>query len=147
MAVKTLADVRNRNLLKTQGFVDGKWTNAISGKTFDVVDPASLDILARLPEMGKDDTEAAIAAAHTAFETFKETTARERARMLRKWNDLCLQNIDDLALILSLENGKTLAEARGEVLYGASFIEWFSGEAERLALAVCTNPLISHSCV
>jgi succinate-semialdehyde dehydrogenase/glutarate-semialdehyde dehydrogenase len=123
MAVKTLADVRNKSLLRNQGFIDGKWV--------DVVDPASLDKLASIPEMGTEDTVAAVETAHSAFKTFKETKARERARLLRRWNDLCLQNIDDLALNLSLENGKTLAEARGEVVYGASFIEWFTGEAER----------------
>ncbi|KAK5401755.1 hypothetical protein LTR06_010862 [Exophiala xenobiotica] len=131
MAVKTLADVRNKSLLRNQGFIDGRWVDAISGRTFDVVDPASLDKLASIPEMGTEDTVAAVEAAHSAFKTFKDTTARERARLLRRWNDLCLQNIEDLALILSLENGKTLAEARGEVVYGASFIEWFAGEAER----------------
>jgi succinate-semialdehyde dehydrogenase/glutarate-semialdehyde dehydrogenase len=87
--------------------------------------------IATIPEMGAEDTALAVQAAHEAFQSFKKTTARERARMLRKWNDLCLAHIDDLALILTLENGKTLTEAKGEVTYAASFLEWFAGEAER----------------
>ena len=107
-------------------------TKAQSGKTFDVIDPATLNKIATLPEMEKKETADAIEAAHGAFKTFKKTSARERARMLRKWSDLCLANADDLALIMCLENGKTLAEAKGEVVYGASFLEWFAGEAERV---------------
>ncbi|KAH7370222.1 succinate-semialdehyde dehydrogenase [Rhexocercosporidium sp. MPI-PUGE-AT-0058] len=81
--------------------------------------------------MGAVDAALAVDAAHEAFQTFKKTTGRERARMLRKWNDLNLKHIDDLALILTLENGKTLTEAKGEVMYATSFLEWFAGEAER----------------
>lgn len=106
--------------------------DAASGKTFDVYDPATLDKIATIPEMGRDDTNRAIEAAHAAFKDYKKTTPRQRARWLRKWFDLCNEHIDDLALILCLENGKTLAEAKGEVTYAASFLEWFSGEAERV---------------
>jgi succinate-semialdehyde dehydrogenase/glutarate-semialdehyde dehydrogenase len=77
------------------------------------------------------DTEVAIAAAHEAFQTYKKTTGRQRAGWLRRWYNLCLEHIDDLALILTLENGKPLAEAKGEVTYAASFLNWFAGEAER----------------
>jgi succinate-semialdehyde dehydrogenase/glutarate-semialdehyde dehydrogenase len=86
---------------------------------------------ATLPEMTAADTDTAIQAAHTAFQTYKKTPARQRARWLRKWADLCLEHADDLALILTLENGKPLTEAKGEVTYAASFLEWFAGEAER----------------
>ncbi len=130
---QSLDGVKNSSLLKDGGFINGKWvTKSHSSRTFDVADPATLKKLITLPEMGKHETAAAIQAAHEAFKTFKNTSARERARLLRKWSDLCLQNADDLALILCLENGKTLAEAKGEVLYGASFLEWFAGEAERV---------------
>lgn len=98
--------------------------NAASGATFDVLDPATLETIATLPEMGKEDTDRAVEAAHEAFKTYKKTTARQRARWLRKWSDLCLEHADDLALILTLENGKTLTESKGEVIYGASFYEW-----------------------
>lgn len=82
--------------------------------------------------MGAIDVDNAVEAAHTAFLTYKTTSARQRARWLRKWSDLCLENIDDLALILTLENGKPLGEAKGEITYAASFLEWFAGEAERV---------------
>ncbi|KAF7556031.1 hypothetical protein G7Z17_g1704 [Cylindrodendrum hubeiense] len=119
----SLNDVQRKDLLQTRGLINGEWVDAISGSCFDVLDPASLNKLATLPEMGKEDTEKAIEAAHTAFATFKKTSSRQRARWLRKWNDLCLEHLEDLALILSLEKGKTIAEGRAEVTYGASFLE------------------------
>ncbi|EXJ66363.1 succinate-semialdehyde dehydrogenase (NADP+) [Cladophialophora psammophila CBS 110553] len=132
MAPKTLSDLKRKDLFQTKGYINESWVDAASGKTFDVYDPATLDKIATLPEMGAEDTNKAIEAAHEAFQTFKKTSARQRARWLRKWSDLCLENIDDLALILTLENGKTLVEAKGEVTYAASFLEWFAGEAERV---------------
>ncbi|OAP64338.1 hypothetical protein AYL99_00310 [Fonsecaea erecta] len=132
MAPKTLNDLKRKDLFQTKGYINDSWVDAASGKTFDVYDPATLDKIATIPEMGAEDTDKAIAAAHEAFQSFKKTTARQRARWLRKWSDLCLENIDDLALILTLENGKTLVEAKGEVTYAASFLEWFAGEAERV---------------
>lgn len=81
--------------------------------------------------MGAADTAKAVDAAHNAFKSYKKTSARERARWLRQWTSLSLQHIDDLALILTLENGKPFTEAKGEVMYAASFLEWFAGEAER----------------
>jgi succinate-semialdehyde dehydrogenase/glutarate-semialdehyde dehydrogenase len=127
----SLSDLKRKDLFQTKGFINAEWVAAASGKTFNVINPATLDKLAVVPEMGKEDTAKAVNAAHNAFKTFKKTTARERARMLRKWSDLCLQHIEDLALILTLENGKTLTESKGEVTYAASFLEWFAGEAER----------------
>jgi len=132
MAPKTLADLKRKDLFQSKGYINETWVDAISGKTFDVHDPATLDKIATVPEMGAEDTNKAIEAAHEAFKSYKKTSARQRARWLRKWSDLCLEHADDLALILTLENGKTLAEARGEVVYAASFLEWFSGEAERI---------------
>ena len=128
---KSLSDVKNKALLPGKGLINGEWVGSASSKsTFDVVDPATLDKLATLPEMDKADTAKAVDAAYEAFATFKKTTARSRARLLRKWSDLCHENVDDLALIMTLENGKTLAEAKGEVIYGASFLEWFATQAE-----------------
>lgn len=127
----TLADLKRPELLQQKGLFGDQWVDAQDGKTFEVRNPATLEVIATMPEMGAADTERAIQTAHDAFKTFKKTSARQRARWLRKWNDLILDNSDDLALILSLENGKTVTEARGEVVYGASFLEWFAGEAER----------------
>lgn len=131
MGPKSLSDLKRKDLFQTKGFINEEWVGSVSGKTFDVYDPATLNKIATIPEMGKADTTKAIRAAHDAFQSYKKTTARQRARWMRKWADLCVENADDLALILTLENGKTLAEAKGEVMYGASFLEWFAGEAER----------------
>lgn len=128
---KTLDNIKNKDLLRHAGLINGEWVSqAASKSTFDVVDPATLDKLATLPEMGASDTAKAVDAAHEAFKSWKKTSARSRARMLRKWSDLCHENVDDLALIMTLENGKTLTEAKGEVIYGASFLEWFATQAE-----------------
>ena len=132
MGPKSLADVKRKDLVQSKGYIASEWVSAASGKTFDVYDPATLDKIATVPEMGREDTTKAIDAAHAAFQSYKKTTARQRARWLRRWSDLCLAHADDLALILTLENGKTLAEAAGEVAYGASFLEWYAGEAERI---------------
>ncbi|KAK5047777.1 hypothetical protein LTR84_006442 [Exophiala bonariae] len=132
MAPKSLSDLKRKDLLQSKGYINEEWVSANSGKTFDVYDPATLEKLATLPEMGADDADAAVSAAHAAFASYKKTSARQRARWLRKWSDLCLEHADDLALILTLENGKTLVEAKGEVTYAASFLEWFAGEAERV---------------
>lgn len=130
--MSSLNDLKRKDLLQTKGYIDGEWVSSSSSKTFNVVNPANLDTLATLPEMNATDTDKAVAAAHAAFQSYKKTSARERARLMRKWNDLVLAHADDLALILMLENGKTFTEARGEVIYGASFLEWFAGEAERI---------------
>ena len=131
MAPKSLSDLKRKDLFQTKGYINSEWVQAKSGKTFEVIDPATLEKIATVPEMGAEDTAIAVEAAYEAFQSFKKTTARQRARMLRKWSDLCLEHIDDLALILTSENGKTLTEAKGEVTYAASFLEWFAGEAER----------------
>ncbi|EXJ87241.1 succinate-semialdehyde dehydrogenase (NADP+) [Capronia epimyces CBS 606.96] len=132
MAPKSLSDLKRKDLFQTKGYVNEEWVDAASGKTFDVYDPATLDKIATLPEMGAEDANRAVQAADAAFKSYKKTSARQRARWLRKWSDLCLEHADDLALILTLENGKTLTEAKGEVTYAASFLEWFAGEAERV---------------
>lgn len=132
MDSRTLTDLKNKDLFREKGYIDHAWVDAASGATFDVINPATLDKLAKVPEMGAEDVDKAVAAAAIAFQSYKKTSARQRARWLRKWSDLCHDNVDDLALILTLENGKTLTEAKGEVVYAASFLEWFAGEAERV---------------
>lgn len=128
---KSLNDVKNKALLKKGGLINGEWVATSAAKrTFDVLDPATLDKLATLPEMDRTDTANAVDAAYAAFPAYSQLSARQRARMLRKWSDLCHANVDDLALIMTLENGKTLAESKGEVVYAASFLEWFATQAE-----------------
>lgn len=122
----------NKSLFKQQAYINGAWKNANSGSTFSVTNPFNNSVLANVPDMGGDETKEAIEAAHEAFKSWKKTTAGHRAKVLRRWFDLQIENADDLALILTLEQGKPLAEAKGEILYGASFVEWFSEEARRV---------------
>lgn len=121
----------DQSLFRSKAFINGEWVSAKSGKTFSVTDPASEAEIGKLPEMDEHDTEEAIEHARVAFDSFKKTTGRERSTMLRKWYDLCQENAEDLAKIISWENGKALAEAKGEVTYGSSFFQWFSEEAPR----------------
>lgn len=123
--------LKRKDLFQQKGFIAESWVDAQDGATFDVHNPTTLEVIATLPEMGAADTAKAVAAAHDAFKSYKQTSARQRAQWLRKWHSLCLQHVDDLALILTLENGKPIVEAKGEVMYAASFLEWFAGEAER----------------
>lgn len=119
----------NRDLLKLQNYIDGEWRDGAS--TVEVRDPANNELLARVADGSVADAEAAVAAASAAFPAWKSKTAGERAAVLKRWYQLVVDNADDLARILTLEQGKPLAEARGEILYGASFIEWFAEECRR----------------
>ncbi|KAK2044544.1 succinate-semialdehyde dehydrogenase [Colletotrichum somersetense] len=119
-------------LKKDVCYVNGEWVKAKSGKTFDVNDPATGDKIASCPEFDKADTDAAIAAASAAFETFRTKTGRERSKLLRRWYDLMMENADDLTTLITWENGKPVADAKGEVAYAANFFEWFSEEAPRV---------------
>ncbi|WPH01881.1 glutarate-semialdehyde dehydrogenase davd [Acrodontium crateriforme] len=124
--------LNDRTLLKSQTYVNGKWIDARSGMTFEVTDPASGKVIGTMPEMDKTDVDAAIKAAADALPAFRKTTGRERAKMLRKWYQLMVDNADDLAKLITWENGKPLADAKGEVSYAANFFEWFSEEAPRV---------------
>jgi len=118
-------------LLRTRNFIGGEWRAAGSGAELAVIDPATLERVARVADSGADDALAALDAAQAAFPAWRERTGRERAQLLKKWHALVLAHQEDLARIISTEQGKPLAEARGEVLYGASYIEWFAEEATR----------------
>ena len=118
--------------LRTQCYIDGAWTGADGGATFAVNNPASGAQLAVVPDMGAAETRRAIAAADKAWPAWRNKTAKERAGILRKWYELILANAEDIALLMTSEQGKPLAEARGEVVYGASFVEWFAEEAKRV---------------
>lgn len=124
--------LKDKSLFKEQSYINGKWVNAKSGKTFEVTDPATSQVIGTMPEMDKNDANDAIAAASEALKTFRRTTARERASILRKWYDLMVENSDDLARLITWENGKPFSDAKGEVSYGSSFYNWFSEEAPRL---------------
>ena len=123
--------LKDPSLFKTQSYLNGEWIDADSGKRFDVDNPADGAIIASVPDCGAAETKRAIAAADAALPAWRALTAKARAAILRKWYELILANADDLALILTTEQGKPLAEAKGEILYGASFIEWFAEEGKR----------------
>ena len=120
------------NLLRTQCLIGGAWCGAEGGATFPVGNPANGELLAEVPDMGAGETRRAIAAADAAWPAWRNRTAKERSAVLRKWFELMLAHADDLALLMTSEQGKPLAEAKGEVAYAASFIEWFAEEAKRV---------------
>ncbi|GJJ74164.1 succinate-semialdehyde dehydrogenase / glutarate-semialdehyde dehydrogenase [Entomortierella parvispora] len=134
-------ELKDKSLLIQAGFIDNTHVKTTaSGKRFPVFDPARGVEIASFPDMNTEDAERAIQAAKNALPEWSQKTAKERSAILRKWYDLILQNEDDLARILTWENGKPLAEALGEIRYGASFFEWFSEEAKRLYGEVIPSP-------
>ena len=124
--------LKDETLLRQLCYVDGAWKAADSGASIDVTDPATDEVLGSVPKFLGNETRQAIIAAKRAFPAWAAKTAGERATILRRWNDLMLANADDLALIMTLEQGKPLAESKGEVAYSASFIEWFAEEGKRI---------------
>ncbi|MCR5865275.1 NAD-dependent succinate-semialdehyde dehydrogenase [Aquincola sp. J276] len=130
MKTSPLAALADATLLKTDALIDGQWVAGSS--RFDVTDPATGAKLADVADLGAEDTEAAIAAANKAWPAWRAKTAKERAAILQRWYQLIIQHTDDLGRIMTAEQGKPLAEAKGEVAYGASFIEWFAEEAKRV---------------
>ncbi|GHG18611.1 NAD-dependent succinate-semialdehyde dehydrogenase [Paracoccus aerius] len=128
--LKTL--LRDPSLLETRAFVAGEWVEARDGATFDVTNPARGDVIAKVADMDRQDAARAIEAAAGAMKGWAARTAKDRAGVMRKWFDLMMQNQDDLARILTAEMGKPFPEAKGEIAYGASFIEWFGEEAKRV---------------
>ena len=132
--------LQDPRLLQTQAYIDGAWVPADSGATHPVHNPANGDLLAKVPDMGATETTRAIAAAEAALPAWRQRTAQDRATLLRRWFDLIHTHREDLARLMTLEQGKPLAEARGEVAYGASFIEWFAEEGKRVAGEVIPAP-------
>lgn len=124
--------LKDSSLLKNQALVDGKWVDAASGKSIPVTDPANGEQLATIPSMSAQEIEQVIAVSERAQAQWKKQSGKERAQILRRWFDLIIANADDIAMIMTREQGKPLHEARGEVLYAASFIEWFGEEAKRI---------------
>ncbi|MFL6642626.1 MAG: NAD-dependent succinate-semialdehyde dehydrogenase [Paraburkholderia graminis] len=128
----TTLTLKDPSLLKTTAYIAGEWQGADDGATFDVVNPATGEVIATVPRMGAAETRRAIDSANAAWPAWRASTAKQRAVVLRKWHDLMLENADDLALILTTEQGKPLAEAKGEIQYAASFLEWFAEEGKRV---------------
>jgi succinate-semialdehyde dehydrogenase/glutarate-semialdehyde dehydrogenase len=129
--IGTLA-LGNPALFRQSAYIDGKWVDARSGKTIDVDNPATGEIVGTVPKMGAAETRDAIDAAHRAFAPWKKKTGKERAAVLRRWYELMVEHQEDLARLMTVEQGKPLVESRGEVLYAAAFLEWFGEEAKRI---------------
>ncbi|MCX7742081.1 MAG: aldehyde dehydrogenase family protein, partial [Tepidimonas sp.] len=130
MTTSPLAQLRDPTLLKTDALIDGQWVGG--DRRFDVIDPATGTRLAEVACLGPAQAEAAIAAAAAAWPAWRNKTAKERANILRRWYELLMANQDDLARLMTAEQGKPFPEAKGEVAYGASFVEWFAEEAKRI---------------
>lgn len=127
-----LSRLRDRALLRTLGYIGGRWTAAPDAADFAVTDPAGGTLVARVAALGEDGADAAIAAATAAFPGWRDRLPQDRARILRRWAELMLAATEDLALIMTLEQGKPLSEARGEIAYAAEFLDWYAGEAPRM---------------
>jgi aspartate-semialdehyde dehydrogenase len=138
---EALGRLTDRRLLRELAYVDGRWTAAPSGAVFEVTDPATGIAVARVARLGGAETDRAIAAAQAAFPAWRALLPQERAARLRNWFDRILAAKEDLALLMTLEQGKPLAESRGEIDYGASFVEWYAEEAKRLNVESVTSHL------
>lgn len=130
--VTTQLDLNEPSLLRSQAYVNGEWVDADSGETFIVTNPADGSQVGEVPQLSDVETRRAIEAASAAWPGWRNRTAKDRAAILRRWFDLLVKHKDDLAAIMTAEQGKPLAESNGEVLYGASFIEWFAEEGKRV---------------
>ena len=127
-----MLNLKDTHLLRAQAFIDGQWIEADDKETFAVTNPATGRIVGSVPRCGRAETRRAIDAADTAFFLWRDRPAKEKAALMRAWYQLIIANLEDLAIILTSEMGKPLAEARGEILYGASYVEWFAEEAKRV---------------
>jgi succinate-semialdehyde dehydrogenase/glutarate-semialdehyde dehydrogenase len=133
-------DLHDSDLLRTQNFIGDQWVGACSGSLLAIEDPADGSVVASVPDSGKTDAQNALEAASAAFRSWRQVAPRERASVLKRWHSLVVSHIDDLSKLISREQGKPLAEARGEMLYAASYIEWFSEEAARITGDVIAAP-------
>ncbi|HSG36590.1 MAG TPA: aldehyde dehydrogenase family protein, partial [Paracoccaceae bacterium] len=124
--------LKNPSLLREEAFLAGEWVGGTGGATFDVYNPARGDVIAKVADLSRDDVSKAIDAAYKAQKEWAKLTGKARANIMRKWFDLMMANQDDLAIIMTAEQGKPVAEAKGEIAYAASFVEWFGEEAKRI---------------
>ncbi|MBB4369678.1 succinate-semialdehyde dehydrogenase/glutarate-semialdehyde dehydrogenase [Bradyrhizobium sp. cir1] len=135
-----MQNLNDQQLFRQQGLIGGQWQAALSGATIDVIDPATQADLGTVPNMGRDDTRDAIAAAAKAYTAWRTKTNAERAALLEAWHGLMIAHLDDLARILTLEQGKPLEESKSEIRYGASFVKWFAEEARRIGGTTIPSP-------
>ena len=135
-----MLNLKDPTLLRQACYIDGAWVAADSGETIAVTNPATGETIASVPRCGAAETERAIAAADQALKTWRNTTAAERSRILRRWFDLLMSNQDDLGRLMTAEQGKPLAEAKGEIAYAAAYVEWFAEEAKRAYGEVIPSP-------
>src|SRR5690349_23562509 len=129
--VKPAFQLKDNNLFRQQCYIDGAWVDADDGAKMSVYNPADGREIGSVPKMGAAETRRAIEAANAALPAWRAKLPKERANILRKWFELMIANTDDLGLLMTTEQGKPLAEAKGEIAYAASFIEWFAEEAKR----------------
>lgn len=139
-AITKIGAFDDADLFRQQALIGGVWREADKKVVVEVTNPATLNVLGSVPDMGGDETRAAITAAAEAFKSWKKTTHAERAGLLERWHDLIRQHEQDLALLLTLEQGKPLAEASAEIRYGASFVKWFAEEARRIGGSTIPSP-------
>jgi len=125
-------NLKDKNLLRQDAFVDGKWISSTSRKRFDITDPGSGNTFASCPDMDSNDVDAAIQSSARAFKTYGKMIPRQRAKILMRWYNLIEENRDDMAMLLTFENGKPLHDAYEEIDYAKEFVWWFAGEAERI---------------
>lgn len=136
--------LNNPDLLRSQSYLNGKWVDAKDGSVFPVDNPATGGHIAHVANLGADHAQVAIDAANAAFPAWRARTAKERSTILRKWFDLIIANTDDLARIMTVEQGKPFAEAKGEIAYGASFVEWFAEQAKRVMGDTISAPIATN---
>ena len=134
-------ELNNKSLFKQECFIGGKWINSLSGETIEVENPATQETIGIVPKCDAKETKTAIEYANNAFKDWKNKTAKERSIVLKKWHDLILENIDDLAHIMTVEQGKPLAEAKGEIIMGTTYIEFYAEEAKRVYGDIIPDPL------
>ncbi len=140
MSTALRPELADRSLLREQLFIDGAWVDGAGGERDDVTDPATGELIAQVARGTRTDARRAIEAADAALAAWSKTPAKTRSNLLRAWHDLIVEHADDLAILLTAEQGKPLAEARGEILYGATFIEWYAEEAKRAYGEIIPSP-------
>jgi len=134
-------EIKNQKLFQNKCYIDGNWIDSKNKKTIEVNNPADFKVIGTVPNCGSEDTKFAIEAAHNALPNWKSKTAKERSQLLRKWFDLIILNQEDLAKIMTIEQGKPLNESRGEIIFGASFIEYYAEEGKRVYGETIPDPL------
>jgi len=142
-----MLNLSDPSLLRSQCFIGGQWIDADSGKTVPVLNPANLETITHVPGCGAGETNRAVAAASVALKKWKRQTAAERSEILYRWHHLMLEHLEDLALIMTIEQGKPLAEARGEIGYAASFLKWFGEEAKRTYGDIIPSPQVDRKII